>query len=281
MGSHPPKDDSYFASIKSVLRAFVWLNIVTVVLGAAVVNIANLLRPPTSTEIIKPAAVSHVQPAEATATAPRLDTPPSAAAPQENIPPLPKFEDETAPSGQVREPESILNTGGQSPPETESDEGLIEKRKRSERRRLILPTINITTTVVDIPIVAGNWDISTLGENAGMLEGFATRPEESGVLVIAAHVTTDWPIGGPFAELNQMDLGDPVIFQMGDTEYVYEISRFLRVDTSNVKVLHKGGEDGIVLVTCDSYSLFSGRYSSRFVAYGNLRETRTAAPDSD
>ncbi|MFT5195029.1 MAG: LPXTG-site transpeptidase (sortase) family protein [Cellvibrionaceae bacterium] len=146
-------------------------------------------------------------------------------------------------------------------------------------KQLILPSIAITSTIVDVPIISGNWDISQLDQDAGILEGFKKHPEGSGPLVIVAHATTQWPTAGPFANLQLMSLGDPIILKIEDTEYLYELSRFLIVDTTNVGVLNKNGEDGIVLVTCGNYNSLTGLYGSRLVAYGNLRETRPEAPE--
>ena len=162
------------------------------------------------------------------------------------------------------------------------DSAIIEIKREPETRQLILPTLDVTSEILDIPIVDGNWDISQIEDNSGILDGFASSPSDTGALVIVAHATTDWPIAGPFAELRTMNLGDPIIFQIGTTAYIYEISRFFRVSTSDVNILNKNGEDGIVLVTCGSYNYFTGEYGSRLVVYGDLIEIReTVAQTSD
>lgn len=148
-------------------------------------------------------------------------------------------------------------------------------------RQLILPTIQVATPIINIPIVEGNWDISRLDQDVGVLEGFSKHPDDTGALVMAAHATTQWPTAGPFANLRLMELGDPIIYKIGNTEYVYEISRFFFVDTTDVNILRKNGEDGIVLVTCGSYNYFTGEYGSRLVAYGNLLEKRTVSTGAE
>ena len=77
-----------------------------------------------------------------------------------------------------------------------------------------------------------------------------------------------------FKELRTSSLGDPIIYRVDQTEYVYAITRFLRVDIANVNILNKQGEDGIVLVTCGSYNYFTGEYGKRLVAYGELIDVR-------
>ena len=144
-------------------------------------------------------------------------------------------------------------------------------------RKLLLPTVDVASSVIDIPIVNGNWDVSELNDDSGILEGFASHPDHPGAMVVAAHATTQWPKPGPFADLRLMNLGDPIIFQIDGIEYVYEISRFLRVDISNVNILNKYGQDGIVLVTCGDYNFLTGEYGARLVAYGDLLEVRTVS----
>ena len=317
MNSQPPKGDHYFASIKRFIFPFILLNIVAVILGASAVNIANLLNflsPDPKTdyidEIDREANLDSSPESITTDLETKLDeyslasniylpsissdliAEPallqSSAYPEPiNNPLLTKSEDETEydiASSQTKEIETNISTTKadiENSHEKELNEQLEEKQIRDERRQLILPTVDVTAPIVDVPILNGNWDISRLDDDAGVLEGFAKHPEDSGALVVAAHATTEWPIAGPFADLRLMNLGDPIIYQIGDTEYIYEISRFLRVDTSDVNILKKGGEDGIVLVTCGSYNFFTGEYGSRLIAYGNLIETRPAAQNPD
>ena len=319
MDSRTPKDDNYFASIKKFIIPFVLLNIVAVILGASAVNIANLLDFLAPEPQSEPAEITNQQitfdsdlsnkaenqaqvndvaeqiiystiylPSIGSSAIPQPVELSSLAYPEPEINPIvPKPEDNSTYDKVVSAPKESQENGNaakvdsENAHEKELEAQVIEKQTQSELRQLILPTVDVTASIIDVPIVNGNWDISRLDDDAGVLDGFATHPEDSGAMVVAAHATTEWPTAGPFAELRLMNLGDPIIFQIGDTEYVYEISRFLRVDTSDVNVLNKGGEDGIVLVTCGSYNFFTGEYGSRLIAYGNLKETRPAEQNSD
>ena len=141
-------------------------------------------------------------------------------------------------------------------------------------RQLKLPAIGMTADIIVAPIVDGDWDISEVDIEVGQLEGFSSHPDENGAIVLAAHATLEWPASGPFKELRTSSLGDPIIYRVDQTEYVYAITRFLRVDIANVNILNKQGEDGIVLVTCGSYNYFTGEYGKRLVAYGELIDVR-------
>lgn len=297
--------DKYFNSIKQIFIPFILLNIVAVVLGASAVNIINILLRSTDNSFL----INNPKNLEAMGSN-------SATTELESILPISKTGDEMVSSTFLSaignhtiesataypepnllsnfpwpesEPEHDKNANTSPIVQTAKDpakesrvkhESVAQISREPEFRQLILPTLGVVSEVIDIPIANDNWDISHLNSSSGILDGFAKHPGDSGALVIAAHATTNWPTAGPFEKLRLMNLGDPIVFRRGNTDYVYEISQIFRVATTDVDILHKNGEDGIVLVTCGNYNYFTGSYGSRIVVYGNLKETQEVAAQS-
>lgn len=150
----------------------------------------------------------------------------------------------------------------------------------SEPGILSVPKINLLQQVQQVPVRDGNWDIGNLGDDVGLLQATGRHPHDSLSMAFVGHVTTVWPIGGPFEQLGHLSLGDIVQYQVGSELFVYEITRFLRVDPSRGDLLLNERGDQILLVTCDGYSLLTDQFSNRLIAQATLARTETIAmPD--
>lgn len=140
----------------------------------------------------------------------------------------------------------------------------------SEPNLLSLPRVDVESDVINIPIVEGSWDLTELDHHVGILEGAGQHPGDDYSMVFAGHVTTRWPILGPFGRLKNFSLGDEVVYSDQENIYTYEISRFIYAHPSRVDLLFQERGDQIVLVTCNGYDLLSDSFSKRLVSYATL-----------
>ncbi|MEM7802866.1 MAG: sortase [Chloroflexota bacterium] len=140
---------------------------------------------------------------------------------------------------------------------------------------LSIPAINVSREIANIPLENGQWDISALDDAIGHLDGTGKHPNDRLSMTFVGHVTTVWPFGGPFERLEHLSLGDEVHYRIGDQLYIYEITRFLKVDPSRVDLMFNTQGDQILLVTCFGYNLFTAEYDTRLIAQATHVRTDT------
>jgi len=137
--------------------------------------------------------------------------------------------------------------------------------------KLVIPKLDLDVPVVLAPIRDGTWAVEHLGQDlVGHLEGTAPVGSESNI-VLAAHVTLDIGIYGPFAGLSLLETGDEVmVYDEKNQMYQYQITHRDVVDRSNVEVAYPTEESQITLITCSRWSQEDGRYLDRLVIKGRL-----------
>ena len=139
--------------------------------------------------------------------------------------------------------------------------------------KLVIPKLELDVPVVLAPIRNGTWEVGHLGHNlVGHLEGTAPVGSESNI-VLAAHITLDIGVYGPFAGLSMLETGDEVmVYDEQNQIYRYQITHREVVDRSNVEVAYPTEESQITLITCSRWSQEDGRYLDRLVLKGTLAE---------
>jgi LPXTG-site transpeptidase (sortase) family protein len=137
---------------------------------------------------------------------------------------------------------------------------------------LEIPALNISAAIVESHLIETSpgyytWDVSTLGNNVGHLEGTAWMSDgQDKNIVLAGHKTL--PNGRPaiFYKLNRIHIGDKIILSQGDITSVYVVTDQQLVDPSNSSVTFPTGKDQLTLVTCaGAYDAKAGSYLKRLV----------------
>ncbi len=129
---------------------------------------------------------------------------------------------------------------------------------------LLAPTAGIRSTVVDVFLNGTSWDVSSLGDRVGRLQGTAAFGA-SGNLGLAGHIEMADGRPGIFARLNQVSLGDPVIIKRGAREKRYQVTDIRLVWPDDLTVLHPTDSDRLTLITCSEYNFWQDVYRKRFV----------------
>ena len=143
----------------------------------------------------------------------------------------------------------------------------------AEDARLIIPEIELDAEIIDVPIVDNNWNVDDLGERIGWLAGTGDAPGDDYAPVLAAHVSTNTGVAGPFGYLWSLSLGGTIDLDIGNRRYTYEVVDRRMAKPGDVnKVLIPDG-NRLVLLTCDGWDLTRLTYDERLLVIAELRGT--------
>jgi LPXTG-site transpeptidase (sortase) family protein len=127
---------------------------------------------------------------------------------------------------------------------------------------LEIPSLQVKTPILGVPVDGEGWDVSWLGTKAGWLTGTA-YPTTAGNSVITGHVYLPNGTPGPFVDLGTLHWGDKVIIHYPGKEYVYEVREVNQVLPGNRTVFSHEERSWITLVTCQGYNEKTGEYAWR------------------
>ena len=140
---------------------------------------------------------------------------------------------------------------------------------RGVATRLVIPKINLDSPILLAPFDHSTWRVDHLGQAIGQLEG-TSPPGGNSNIVLAGHVTLDWNVTGPFAQLGQLLPGDLVLVYEREQGYLYQIDSLDKVEHTNVEVTYPSESGEITLITCTTWNDTEGRYVERLVVKGHL-----------
>jgi LPXTG-site transpeptidase (sortase) family protein len=127
---------------------------------------------------------------------------------------------------------------------------------------LDIPQLGLTTEIAGVPQAPGGWDVSWLGQQAGYLYGTAF-PTWAGNTVLTGHVWNADDTPGIFYGLDQLQHGDRFYIQAWGLTYTYEVRSTYRTYDNNLSPLVHSDYDIVTLLTCESFSEWSGEYRYR------------------
>ncbi|MBQ6341547.1 MAG: sortase [Anaerolineaceae bacterium] len=106
------------------------------------------------------------------------------------------------------------------------------------------------------------WDLSTLGNYVGELEGGTYLPY-AGNSVLTGHY---WS-GGVFKNLEHLNYEDEIIIYGNDGfKYTYHVAqKFISEATDVYEMFQQIGDRSLTLVTCENYNLITNKYERRYI----------------
>lgn len=182
--------------------------------------------------------------------------------------------------GRVQLPSTLPGTGFAPNRITELAEQPSEKVYVETDVWLEIPSLGITTLVVGVPLVDGDWDISWLWEQAGWLDGTAF-PGWNGNSVLTGHVYLPNGEPGPFTALGELQWGDKIIIHAYGSVYIYEVRQNRVVTPYAASLLGHENDPWLTLITCKSYNEANNTYASRIAVRAALIEVRLESPRSN
>lgn len=136
---------------------------------------------------------------------------------------------------------------------------------------LELPLYDVVSKIVTIPFIGKSWDVASLSNRVGLLEGFSEPG--AGVSLLAAHNHLNDEETGPFLMLYAMKTGDLLFVrhQNGSlmTFEVYENMLIEPNGLATIEALTKDVPGALVLITCENETI-EGDYLDRRVIFAKL-----------
>jgi LPXTG-site transpeptidase (sortase) family protein len=132
---------------------------------------------------------------------------------------------------------------------------------------LMIPSIGVSTPIVEFPLGSPSWVIDPWERHVGHLEG-TSGLAQSGNVVLAAHAKMPNLQDGIFANLRQLHEGDTIIVFDGYSERSYHVTRILYVDYTDISVVYPTTHEQLTLITCDTASGYDAErqdYGQRIV----------------
>ncbi|KAA3646121.1 MAG: sortase [Chloroflexi bacterium] len=138
---------------------------------------------------------------------------------------------------------------------------------------LNIPQLGLSESIVGVPHSPAGWDVTWLGDEAGYLAGTAF-PTWAGNTALTGHVWNADGRPGIFHGLDQLQHGDQFTIEAWGQTFVYEVRDTELVSPRNLGVLEHSEYDMVTLITCESFSEFTGDYRHRRVVTAVLVDVR-------
>ena len=106
------------------------------------------------------------------------------------------------------------------------------------------------------------WDLSTLGNYVGELEGGTYLPY-AGNSALTGHYYSM----GVFKNLEGLNMGDEIIVYGNDgVKYIYKVvQKFIAQPSDVYEMFQQVGERSLTLVTCENYNIVTDEYERRTI----------------
>lgn len=131
--------------------------------------------------------------------------------------------------------------------------------------RILMPTIEVDTSIVPLKIRSGTWDVRRLTKKVGFFTGTAWFGE-NGNIGLGGHSEKRRGVPDVFYHLDQILVDDPITVYIGETELQYRVVSVELVAYNDLTVLLPTDFEQLTIITCDlnSYKT-NGDYARRVV----------------
>ncbi len=133
---------------------------------------------------------------------------------------------------------------------------------------LQIPGLSVIADIVTVPHGETNYDVSRLGDRAGLLEGFGL-PGEGGT-ILTGHDHLSQTEAGPFAYLWELEIGDRIFILDQDNEprifEVYANEKIAEDDIDGLERIMDVWESSVTLMTCEDERPEGGYANRRIVS---------------
>lgn len=142
-----------------------------------------------------------------------------------------------------------------------------EERYTSVRMRLMIPSLEVDSELVSVPLDGNSWAVEWLDNRIGVLEGTGLPGE--GLSVVAAHNTLNDRQYGPFALLGTLELNELIAVSGNENDLmtfrVFANELLAPDDLEKIASVAGNEENTLVLITCENESADGGYLNRRAV----------------
>ena len=151
-------------------------------------------------------------------------------------------------------------------PVTTSEAVPDETSNLTVEQRVYFPNADTFGQIVPVRQVPGGWDVSSLHDLVGHLEGTSWLGN-TGNTVLAGHFEDELGQPGPFRYLYVAQVGDRIMIQEGvdSSLQVYEVREVFSTSPDDLEVLRHTESPRLTLITCDSWNPNRETYEDRLV----------------
>jgi len=135
---------------------------------------------------------------------------------------------------------------------------------------LMIPRINLAESILTIPVVNGNWDISQLDTHIGWLSTTGMHPGDALAMAFIGHYTISAGRKGALGDVWHLQPADDVIYESGGVDYIYAIRNIETIAPTEVKKLYVNDGRQLLLVTCANWDYLAFRYTNRVIVQARL-----------
>ena len=139
--------------------------------------------------------------------------------------------------------------------------------------QLIVPRLKLTAQIVTVPMTNGQWDVSKIIYDVGLLAGTGF-PGQPGNAAISGHVSLKGRGDGPFRWLEKLVPDDEIIVQQEGVRYTYRVIRSSAVLPDDVSVLAPTDTPTLTLITCTDWDFLKAEYVRRLIVTATLANQR-------
>jgi LPXTG-site transpeptidase (sortase) family protein len=127
---------------------------------------------------------------------------------------------------------------------------------------LEIPSLGIRTSIVGVPLVDQEWDVSWLSTQTGWLEGSAF-PSHTGNSILTAHVYLPSGLPGPFVNLEQLSWDDRIIVHAYGQRFIYQVRSNQLIQPDDPRAVQHEDYPWLTLLTCKGFNEDIGTYNHR------------------
>lgn len=133
---------------------------------------------------------------------------------------------------------------------------------------LVIPSLDVSSEIVDVPFRDDEYDVTWLGSSVGMLEG-SSLPGE-GISLITGHNHLNTTAAGPFAFLKGMEENERIfVLDKRDNLQIFEVFANVKIaetDFDGLESIAAMNENSLVLITCEDEGVDGGYANRRIIA---------------
>jgi LPXTG-site transpeptidase (sortase) family protein len=139
----------------------------------------------------------------------------------------------------------------------------VIQKYTSTELKLEIPNTGVKTSILGVPLVDGDWDVSWLGNQVGYLFGSA-YPTWQGNTVLTGHIWNANNTPGIFFNLKTLKHGDLIRIHAYGMVYTYEVRENRLISETNLEAAFQSETyDWITLLTCEGYQPSDKTYAAR------------------
>ncbi len=142
--------------------------------------------------------------------------------------------------------------------------------------RLRIPSLGLDRPIVTVGFHNSLWDLNSIGDQVGWLQTTGDRPGAGLAMVLVGHVTLQNLQLGAFGNLEGIQKGAEVIYQIGGGDYVYVVREKGRVPPEAVDSLYVENGRSLILITCTDWDGSAWAYANRLRVRADLVEQGVA-----